>query len=152
MSSDSDSDINLLLKMNAIHEANEPKMELQQSYFSDQIEYCKHDSKKLWKIIKQFWPSKPKNNIIPKIDNFTDPLNKANSLNTYFAKIGSKLATKMPLDISDNEVNTDVPKTECSFSMNILTIEELQIILSDMKSSNSCGIDGISIKTIKQGV
>ena len=89
-------DVTLANKNLAITETVWLKKELQQSYFSEQIKNCQHDSKKLWRVIKQFWPTKSKSNNITKNEyNFID-IEKANLLNTHFATVGEKLASDIP--------------------------------------------------------
>ena len=52
----------------------------------------KHDSKKLWQNIREFWPrGKNKKTTIKIIIGKTDKLDIANKLNEHFSTIGSKI-------------------------------------------------------------
>ena len=140
----------LVKKNNAIAETQKLKIELQQSYFTDQINNCQNDPKRLWRVIKEFWPTKPKSCTILKIENTLIDSEKSNVLNTHFATIGEKLASAIPE--VENQSNSSLFDTSCddnTFEISERTSEQLCIAIMEMKSSNSCGLDGLTAKLIK---
>ena len=78
---------NLTSKLNAIKFALDLKDELKASYFEDKIRESNGDSKKIWSVIKEFWPSKSKANNIHKILDETEDAKKAECLNDFFASV-----------------------------------------------------------------
>ena len=121
------------------------KQELQQSYFTEQINNCQNDSKRLWRVIKEFWPTKPKSSNISKIELIYIDSEKANMLNTHFATIREKLASAIPdLNHDHSSNNKDINNSDHEFEIQEITCEHLCIAISELKSSNSCGFDGLT--------
>ena len=127
--------------------AKELKEKLKQSYFEDQIDQSNGDSKKLWKVIKEFWPTKPKGNNINKIHDFTTDIDKANALNEHFSTIGLNLSKL----INTDEIN-DLPVTAHPpiFDFSSVTLLDIAEAIRDMRPSTSCGVDGLTPRLLKQ--
>ena len=82
----------LLSKQRTIH----LRHSLQSNHFDDSLEKCGKDSKKKWKLIKDYWPFLKKSTRITKIAECTDNIGKATKINEFFATIGDNLAQKIP--------------------------------------------------------
>ncbi len=138
---------NLMQREIAKVNAKELKEQLQQSYFEDQIDQSNGDSKKLWKIIKEFWPTKPKGSHINKINEHTIDIDKANELNTHFSTIGIKLSKQI-----ESSGLRDIPVTFHPPIFDFTTVELLDIAnaIRDMRPSTSCGMDGLTPRLLKQ--
>ena len=97
-------------------------------------------------MIKEFWPSKSKANSIHKIYDEIEDSNKAECLNEFFATVGYNLAEQIP----NTEPMYNNPKAYPPvFYFHEITAFELVIFIRDMKSSNSCGTDGLTMKLVK---
>ena len=98
-------------------------------------------------MVKQFWPSKPKVNTITEIGNATADIDKGNILNSFFSTIGEKLSDA--IDSSDC-TEVPVPNINTEFSLKEITVSELHSAFKDLKSSNSCGVDGLTTRLLRQ--
>ena len=67
--------------------------------------------------------------------------------------MGEKLAANIPLytqgDDSDSN-STLNSNQEDNFEVKVISVEEVSIALSELKSSNSCGLNGVTAKLLKQ--
>ena len=61
-----------------------------------EIDSCYGNSNELWKVLKNFMPSKAAANYIPKNDEDMSAVDLANEFNSVFCTIGSDLADKIP--------------------------------------------------------
>ena len=140
-------EFNLYQKNKAINDCKVLKIELQQNYFKDKIEQHKHDSKKLWKTLKEIWPTKQRSCNIRQINGKSGLLDMANELNQFFSTVGSTLAEK--IKPPDSVPMPDVPAVS-NFELRPLNISEFVKFFNDMKSSTSCGTDGLTSRLLKQ--
>ena len=143
----SQSEYNLMQREIAKANAKELKEQLQQSYFEEQIEQARGDSKKLWKVVKEFWPTKPKGNNINKINEYTNDIDKANVLNEHFSTIGSKLS-----ELIDTENLRDIPISFHPPIFDFSTVELIDIAnaVRELRPSTSSGVDGLTPRLLKQ--
>lgn len=77
------------------------------------------------------------NNII------TDPILMANAFNQHFASIGSSQLSELSYSTTTNIVNN------ISFSFSTIYPSEVLQVISEIKSSNGAGPDGLDMKFIK---
>ena len=79
------------------------KNEFKRNYIEMTLNKFKNDSKKLWKNIRDFWPSsKNKNSKIANINTSFIPLEQANIVNHHFSQVGvntlSSIVTDLDID------------------------------------------------------
>ena len=55
---------------------------------------CGDSRKKTWKALKNIWPQSNKRSGIESVNDITDNKGMANAMNSHFARIGDKLASK----------------------------------------------------------
>ena len=79
----------------AIENAKILKKQLQESYFEEQLQNIHGDSEKLWRVMKEFWPSKPKSNVINRIGTENNTANIGDKRNEHFLTIGTILSAKI---------------------------------------------------------
>lgn len=126
-----------------------------QNNFNKQIEYAENNPRKVWQVLNGHLHNININdhrnsNITKIIDNnneqITDSIMIADKLNKYFNEIGIELER----DIQYSESFT-VKNEEASNSIFIkpATIQEVKMIINNLKRNSSSGPDGISIKDLK---
>ena len=76
---------------------------LRKTYFTNALENCGHDSKKLWRIIKKLLGGGNKKTTINELNGSTDNKEMANILDNFFTDIGPELSA----DIPDSLLNID---------------------------------------------
>ena len=137
----------LLKKLEAIEFAKTLKVELQKSYFEDQINNSMGDSKYRWKSIKEFRPGNKKSTTVTKIHEYTADKDKATALNTHFSTVGSKLAEKIEAGSNHLDYMTSHAPIFDLKPVDIITIAEA---VRDLRPSTSCGVDGLTSRLLKQ--
>ena len=85
-----------------------------------------------------------------KIDNqlTSDAVTIADYFNLHFVEVGTKLANKLPPTSHNFKEFLPFPIPN-SLYLNPTTPLEIKRIVTDLKSKNSCGIDGIPSKVLK---
>ena len=85
-----------------------------------------------------------------KIDNqlTSDAVTIADHFNLHFVEVGTKLANKLPPTSHNFKEFLPFPIPN-SLYLNPTTPLEIKRIVADLKSKNSCGIDGIPSKVLK---
>ena len=78
------SEENFTLKKQAMKCVTQLKQCLQHAYIKGQIEECRGDSRKLWKCVKSFWPTKNKQTQIQCINGKCGDKEISEELNQYF--------------------------------------------------------------------
>jgi len=120
------------------------KKQYYEKYFDNDI-----NNKNLWKFVND---TKAKNNIINEIQVNDKTVNSSisisNAFNNYFSTIGSKLAANIHPK-HNFSIYLKNPKP-CKFSLDFSTSIEIKKIIDTLKNTNSCGIDDIPMKLIKQ--
>ena len=110
------------------------------------------DPKKLWNKIKELIP----NQIDSKISDMTSDdgaiisNNKkiANHFNSFFVNIGAKLASKFPTT-DTSKINVSSPLNTFNFSS--ISSNDVAKVLNSLDMNKASGIDGISVRVLKEG-
>ena len=124
-------------------------------YYNSIFDYNKNDNKKTWRVINEILSNKHQknsNNIPLKITdeynrNHEDPIAIRNVFNTYFAKDGSTLASKIPAPTINKMQN--MHSVVDSFFLRPITETEVAHLLRNLDSSKSTGLHHIPIKYLK---
>ena len=109
--------------------AHRYKNKLKRDYVKSCLEKYKNDSKKLWREIRQFWPSNKNNNVkVGEVFGATDKAAKADKMNEYFANVGASLSDNIPAPL-DNELQLchqiqKPPVFELTESLKQVTVEK----------------------------
>ena len=129
--------------------------EAKQKYYNYTFNNYKNNMKKTWKTINETLGKKTKNNKLPTMithdsKNITDPKEISNTFNSYFATVGSNLAST--LDSDNDNLNyqnylTSPPRQHCTFVK--ITERDVLEIISKMDNKASSGYDSISNRMIK---
>ena len=129
--------------------------EAKMMYYQERFSHFEKDIKNTWKTISSIISKTENNNILPEkmqINNniVTDPLQIANEFNHFFQNIGPHLASNINapqhksftdyLDLAQNP----------EFSFKNVTEVEIHKIIDRLKPKTSVGIDGISVKLLKE--
>jgi hypothetical protein len=127
------------------------KKQQKKKYYSNQIKKFNGDSKKTWDVMMEIMgKSKSNSKKMPSrvIINEKESKNKrdiSNKFNNYFANIGEDLASK--IQCPNNSFKSYLTGSQCSFSFNELTQDELETAMKSIKIK-SPGIDDISCKVV----
>lgn len=128
------------------------------SYYYKAFKNCERKPLKMWKLIGNLAGSKSKSCPAPskletQIGQITDTKEICIYFNTFFATIGSILASKITKH--KEHIHTQ-PRTQTSISsssdllaLTLATEEEVSKIIDKLNPNTSSGLDGISCKTIK---
>ena len=107
--------------------------------------------KQTWRAINDLLgKAKPKSCSSLKVNNqiVNDAKQITNRCNQYFSNVGNALREKLPQSCSD--FKTYLPKSSSkSLYFNPVTSTEVKRVITELKSKHSCGLDGISTRTLK---
>ncbi len=137
-------------KKDAQRQLQRMKNQLKRNYIETVLDKYKHNSKKLWQNIREFWPSsKNKKSIIKCINGKSADLDKANELNNHFANIGNAINNQLhnTENIEDFLPNFHPP----IFDLHLVTEIDLIAAIDRLSSSASCSFDGITSYIVKSG-
>ena len=120
-------------------------------FYSQKIESTKSNNNSLWQIIKDLVGKKKQN--IPKYfkdddKEINEPEQIANMFNTFFVNIGPRLASKINSRTNFKQY-LDKPFHKSLF-LRPADHQEILNIVKSLKSSSSCGFDGISVNLLKK--
>ena len=137
----------------------EKKNKVRSSMFKSKIEYFQgeyqkshKDIKRTWKVTKSLIPDKTKSQKC----NFEDIGKKAEEFNDYFSKVGKEAYEK-----TQRSVRTPVTFNTESRSRNVLgnkfrpkpvSVDTIILIVKDLRETSSVGIDGISLRFVKDSL
>ncbi len=140
-------DYHLLLKLSARRECNRLRNQLKRDYIRTTLERHKHNPKKVWQTIKEFWPSGSKNYSIKKIGQSCDNYTMSNIMNDHFSTIAAKTLDtgNFTEDIGDYLPPLHAP----SFSFIEITTKDVADAINKLSSSKACSHDGITAFMIK---
>ena len=124
-------------------------------YYNNILDNNKNDNKKTWRVINEILSNKHQknsNNIPLKIAdehnrNHEDPIAIRNVFNTYFAKVGSTLASKIPAPTINKMQN--MHSVVDSFFLQPIIETEVAHLLRNLDPSKSTGLHHIPIKYLK---
>ena len=107
-----------------------------------------NDPKKLWRSIRSFWPnSKSKGTSIKSINGITGDGPIAEVLNEHFCDVGMNVQSRITGNATLDEF--PYPAKLPIFELQPVKIEEIVKSINRLKSSQSCGIDGITSNKLK---
>lgn len=118
-------------------------------YEKSQLEKAGNNNKKIWEILKSVTSTvKVKNTSQDLLSNAPTPEQAVNNVNVYFSNVGKNLAQK----INNYNLSKPISKTKSLHSFCLLETdqEELESLISSLKTDCSVGIDKISSKILKQ--
>ena len=125
--------------------------ETKQEYFRDKLSNAKN-SKESWRTINELLNKKPKTSEIKELDIngqlITDDDKIAEAFNQYFSTIGSTLSDKITDNCTD-PMNFVTPLDGSIFNFTSITLQETIGALNEIKTKKSPGLDGISIRLLK---
>jgi hypothetical protein len=124
-------------------------------HYEEQLVMHKQNSKMVWKTLNQILNKPNKNSKIAKsfvgnnsTDIIDDPIDIANKFNDYFVKIGPNLANQ--ININDETFEKFLSGSyQSSFSVDVITENELETELENINSNKSSGYDGVNSKIKK---
>lgn len=120
------------------------------TYNKHELELAKNNSKKLWNSIKTITNShKVKDTNRELLTLKTSPNESVNAINEFFANVGEALAKNIrPTSITSNDMLERLPNT--SFVLLDTDYDEVEAIISNLKSGASTGWDNISSEFLKK--
>ena len=126
------------------------KNKLKCDYVKNCLNEHKHDSKKLWRDIRQFWlSSKSAKTKIGNINGAETNLEKAENLNIHFASIGGRLAAEIDMLPPDITSCFDLNRMPPVFEIAAVTEKDVLLAIEKLSPSKSCSTDGITSFMIK---
>ena len=128
---------------------------VKKKYYAHKLDANKSNIKNVWREINNILGSKrkedPPESLSDGTSNFTTPDDISESFNTYFSNIGASLANKIPS--TDTSFSSYLHGSFGStFFLTPTNFVEVTEIGCTLKSSCSCGFDGISPSVIKSAV
>ena len=126
------------------------KKQYYNKYFLDN----KHNSKNLWKVIKQIVHFKPQSShkLIKIVENSQEIINPklvANAFNNYFANISNEILSKIP-NVQNSPLDYLLTPESNSFTVFPTTREEIEDIISSLKTGKATGPSSIPIDIFMQ--
>ena len=125
------------------------KIQYYNSYFIENFK----NIQQAWKGFNEIPAKKPKSKLINNIKHENKNYNSSEeintSLNSHFTEIGPKLASQLPP--SRRDFYEYIKSTEHSFSIDQITNNEWNKLISALPLNKACGIDGISARLLKDG-
>ena len=126
------------------------KNKLKREYVRNCLYKHKNDSKKLWREIRQFWPSNKCAAVkVGNICNSDLAADKAEFLNEHFANTGKRLAMAIP-QIEDQDVaKFNVALMPPVFEFREMNLTDIYMSIDRLSNSKSSSIDGITSFMVK---
>ncbi len=122
-------------KLDSKTTAHRVKNRLKREYVKTSLNRYKNDSKKLWKEIRQFWPSNKNTKVkVGEVGGMTTSSAKAEFLNNYFSMVGQNLSADIPVATSD-DIET------CTLTYRPPVFELAEINIDDVKPSVAHDLD-----------
>ena len=125
--------------------------EKKKAHYSSVFERHKYDLKQTWKIVNNLLGKKkldPCSTLKINYQLTCDAATIANHFNLHFAEVGTKLVNKLPPTSHNFDEYLPLP-TSNSLYFNPTSLLEIKRIITDLKSKNSSGMDGIPSKALK---
>ena len=131
---------------------NKFKLNLKNTFYSNEVDKSRDDPKKLWKKIKELIPNQTDSKISDMtIDDGSIISNKkkiSNHFNDFFVNIGAKLASKFPTT-DTSKINVSSPLNTFNFSS--ISSNDVTKILNSLDMNKASGTDGISVWLLREG-
>ena len=119
---------------------------------------CKKDKSDIWNLIRDIVPCK---STATRNVNVIDPLESAETLNNFFANVGKNVFEEVRRLNTANRVISG--SSSCSaqvknnkfhrrFRPNPVSVETIINIITKLKNKNSCGVDGINSRFLKDSL
>ena len=125
------------------------------TYFLQQFNTCKNDSRKTWKTINDLISNRKEKTSPTYFKDehviVTDKLEIANKFNLYFTNIGSNLAKDIHSSTNKDFTSYLIKVDENVSQFNFQDVDEdtIRKIIDGFPQKNSCGFDGITLKQLK---
>ena len=118
------------------------KRKLKKTYYSDKINSYDGDPRKIWKVMKEITNTEEiKDKTEPSVMN----QNIANTFNTFFATVGTKIQEKLKIKSSETTFNSDTG----NFSFKEETDENIMKLIDRLKNNIAVGADNINVRLVK---
>ena len=117
---------------------------LKKEYFSNHINQNKHDSKKLWKVLKKLVPGKDNNKGNIEIQGCSTAYESVCALNDHFITVGAKVADKIPG--GNKTVIPEILKPCIELNQVPLSRNKVLEELKGIKCSKVTGLDGLNAR------
>lgn len=137
------------------NEFNKEKRRCKQSYYATLLTTYRNDSKKIWQIINDQQGKSHTHSVIPSQLVYKNGLLKndkeiADGFNDFFSTIGPLTASTIPpTDRSYTSYLRSLPRCADTLFIDPVTREEVIQIITDLKNSNSSGLDKLPTKLVK---
>ena len=123
-------------------------------YYHDCFDKFKYDMKNMWSTIKDIINKSKSNDTFPKyfmINDIqvNDPKTIANAFNNFFTGIGPKLANTIVPPLNKCYKDYLCHPVLSNFQFKHITVENVKLIIDNLKSKSSTGIDQLSNKLFK---
>ena len=141
-------DTHLIEKLASRRECNTMKNSLKRDYLRQSLERYKNDPKRIWKTIKEFWPSNTKtNHVINRLNNTTDKDKMANQVNEHFATVAAKTLASGNFSESINDHLP--PQMPPCFDFKEITVKNVADAINRLSSSKASSHDGVTAYMVK---
>ena len=124
------------------------------NYYHSKFSKCSYNSKKTWNIVNDVLNRSGSRNFLDHLNHngklVTNNENMVNTFNNYFSQIGVKMASNIsvPDHISYKDYLLDDKHSR--FTFNLITEENIKIIIKNLNSKPSAGYDDISSIILKK--
>ena len=124
-------------------------------YYCNVIEESKSQPKSLWKHLNNITLRKPNSNVSSLLDDgksYTLSQDIAQTLNLHFSTVGAKLTSKFNYGLSlirNITYPLDTMQTEARFNLCKIDESFIKTQIRKLKTNKSTGLDGISVRLIK---
>lgn len=124
-------------------------------YFHKKYQNCYNDVRKTWRVTKSLIPNARNNSPEHTFDNI---INKAEEFNDYFAKVGREAYNATQRSVNQQEranVNPEMLNQQVlanKFRPKPVSMEAVILIVKNLRETNSVGIDGISLRFVKDSL
>ena len=133
---------------------NKVKRKSKHDYYSSILHDVKNDIRKTWAILNKLTGKSNDKSAIPNLfisnnTRITDPNTIANDFCSYFSKVGETFASEIPPSINNYQFYLKNNKNNNSLYLSPTDPEEVDKIITSMKSKKSSGPDGINSNFLK---
>ncbi len=128
---------------------NKTRTELKRDYVRHSIEKYKDDPKRIWRVIREFWPnSQTKHLAINKLHNVSGDKNIAELFNKHFSTVADSLLENIPKEFDETLLRAEKINPPV-FEFTALSESDVAEAIKNLSSSKAFGPDGITSFMIK---